>query len=76
MPTVRIAVTERVTYCREVEMSEAEYHAWGEKLDRLTGREYDKAVEELTDRYLHRDDRDFLDADDLELQDMSVVVTP
>lgn len=76
MPTVKITVSEKVTYCREVEMSEAEYRDWDKRLDSTGGRAYDKVVEELTEKYIRRDDRDWLDADDLELQDMSVVVTP
>ncbi len=76
MPTVKITVSEKVTYCREVEMSEAEYRDWDNRLDSTAGRAYDKVVEELADKYIRRDDRDWLDADDLELQDMSVVVTP
>lgn len=50
MPTVKIVVSEKVTYCREVEMTEAEYHAWDNKLDQTKGREYDiDAVRNLMD---------------------------
>jgi hypothetical protein len=74
MPTVEITVTERVTYSRQVEMTQAEFSAWDNKLDTLKGREYDEAVEELTEAFIRRDERDWQDADDLELLDMKVVV--
>lgn len=74
MPIIEITVRERVTYKREVEVSESEFRAMETKLDTLRGREYDRAVEEITDRYIRRDDRDFFVADDLELDDLKVVV--
>lgn len=74
MPIIEITVSERVTYKREIEVSEAEYRAMETKLDTLKGREYDRAVEQITWKYIQRDDRDFFDADDLELDDLKVVV--
>lgn len=73
MPIIEITVRERVTYKREVEVSESEYRAMESSLDLLTGRAYDRAVEEIADKYIRRDDRDFFDADDLELDDLKVV---
>ena len=72
MPTVKIVVSERVTYTREVEMTEAEFREWDDKLD-LRGREYDHALEDFVSRYIRRDDRDFFDADDLELGEFTTV---
>ena len=72
MPTVKIVVSERVTYTREVEMTEAEFREWDDKLD-LRGREYDRALEDFASRYIRRDDRDFFDADDLELGEFTTV---
>jgi len=66
MPTVKIVVSERITYTREVEMTDAEFREWGDKLD-LRGMEYDRALEDFASRYIRRDYRDFFDADDLEL---------
>jgi hypothetical protein len=74
MPVIEILVSERVAYKREVEVSEAEYRAMETKLDTLKGREYDRAVEEIAEKYIRRDDRDFFDADNLELDDLKVVV--
>jgi len=73
MPVIEITVRERVTYKREVEVTESEYRSMESQLDILTGRAYDKAVEEITEKYIRRDDRDFFDADDLELDDLRVI---
>ena len=72
MPKVLITVSERVTYSREVDMSEAEWRQWDEKTDQR-GRAHDDAVEELTDRFIRRT-QDWQDADDLTLIDLSVVL--
>ena len=74
MPVIEITVRERVTYKREVEVTESEFRAMEAQLDTLKGREYDRAVELITDKYIRRDDRDFFDADDLELDYLKVVV--
>lgn len=74
MPTIEITVRERVIYKREVEVSESEYRAMETKLDTLKGREYDKAVEEITEKYIRRNDLDFFDACDLELDDLKLVL--
>ena len=72
MPTVKITVSERVTYTREVEMTDAEFREWDDKLD-LRGMEYDRALEDFASRYIRRDDRDFFDADDLKLGEFTTV---
>lgn len=74
MPVIEITVRERVTYKREVEVTESEFRAMEAQLDTLRGREYDRAVESITDKYIRRDYRDFFDADDLELDNLIVVV--
>ena len=73
MPKINIVVTERVTYQREVKMTEAEFREWDRKLDQR-GEPYDRALEELTSKYIRRDDRDYLDADELDLSDFSLVL--
>ena len=73
MPVIEITVRERVTYKREVEVTEAEFRAMETQLDTLNGREYDSAVEAIADKYIRRDERDFFDAYDLELDDLKVV---
>ena len=74
MPTVRILVSEQVFYAREVEMTEAEFREWNDKL-KLSGREHARAVELLACRFIRRDDRDYYDADDLELVEFKTVET-
>jgi hypothetical protein len=73
MIEVEITVTERVIYSRILEMTEAEFREWDDKLGELKGSEYDKQVEQLTAKYIRRDDRDFQEADDLELRHMRVL---
>ena len=72
MPRVLISVREVVTYSREIEMSEAEWRKWDEKTDQR-GQAHDKAVEELAAHFIRRDE-DWLDATDLELMDLSLVL--
>ena len=72
MPKVMISVSERVTYSREVEMTDAEWHEWDRKTDQL-GRAHDDAVEELRHKYI-RPAQDWQDADNLALRDLSVVL--
>ena len=74
MPIIEITVSERVTYRRRIEVSEAEYRDMEAELDDNFGSDYDRAVEEIAEKYIRRDDRDFYDADDLELDDLKVVV--
>ena len=74
MPTVKIQVSEQVAYLREVEMTDADYREWNDKL-KLSGREHDRAVELLACRFIRRDDRDYYDADDLELVEFKTVKT-
>ena len=72
MVKVRITVTERVTYSRKVDMTEAEWH----ELDRATdqrGKARDAAVLDMVDRYINRG-RDWQDADSLSLDDLSLVL--
>ena len=73
MPVIEITVRERVTYRREVEVTESEFRAMEAQLYTLTGREYDSAIEAITDKYIRRDDRDFFDAYDLELDNLRVI---
>ena len=73
MPVIEITVRERVTYKREVEVTESEFRAMEVQLETLKGREYDRAVELITDKYIRKDDRDFFDAYDLELDDLRVI---
>ena len=72
MPKVRITVSERVTYSREVEMSEVDWRQWGEKTDQR-GKARDKAVEALAAHFIRRDE-DWQDADDLLLMDLSLAL--
>lgn len=72
MPKVLISIRERVTYSREVEMTEAEWRDWDQKTDQR-GRAGDDAVEELTAKFIRRTE-DWQDADDLELMDLSLVM--
>ena len=72
MPKVMIQVSERVTYSREVEMSESEWREWDEKTDHR-GQEHDRAVEELRYKYI-RPAQDWQDADDLRLEELSLVL--
>ena len=74
MPTIEITVRERVTYKRQVDVTESEFRAMETQLDTLKGRKYDRAVESIADKYIRRDDRDFFDADDLWLDDLRVIV--
>lgn len=74
MPVIEITVSERVTYKRQIEVSEAEYRDMEAKLDDKWGSEYDKVVEQIACKYIRRDDRDYFDSDDLELDDLTVVV--
>lgn len=72
MPKVMISVSERVTYSREVEMTDAEFREWDDRLD-LRGAEFDKALENMTQKFIRRP-ADWQDAGDLRLEDMSVVL--
>lgn len=72
MPKVLITVRELVTYSREVEMSEAEWHEWDRKTDQR-GKVGQDAVEDLTSKFIRRT-QDWQDADDLELMDLSLVL--
>ena len=72
MPRVLISVREYVIYSREVEMTEAEWREWDQKTDQR-GRAHDRAVEELTARYIRRE-QDWQDADQLELMVLSLVL--
>jgi hypothetical protein len=72
MPKVKITMTERVTYSREVVMTDAEWHEWDRKTDQR-GRPGDDAVEELRAKFI-RPAHDWQDADRLELQDLSLVL--
>lgn len=72
MPRVTITVSERVTYSREVEMTEAEWREWDEKTDRR-GPAHDEAVEALTEKFIRRT-QDWQDADRLQLEDLSLVM--
>lgn len=71
MPKVLISVSERVTYSREVEMSEAEWKHWSESTYQR-GRLHHEAVEELRSKYI-RSAQDWQDADQLQLEGLSVV---
>lgn len=72
MPKVLIEISERVTYSREVEMTDAEWREWDEKTDQR-GREHDKAVEELRAKYI-RPAQDWQDADPPRLDGLSLVM--
>ena len=72
MPKVLISVSERVTYTREVEMTEAEWREWDQKTDQH-GRAHDHAVEELTTKFIRRTD-DWQDAGSPQLEDLSLVL--
>lgn len=72
MPKVLIRISERVTYSREVEMTEAEWREWDEKTD-MRGRHHDDAVEALRAKYI-RPVQDWEDADSLRLDDLSLVL--
>ena len=72
MPKVLISVSERVTYSREVDMTEAEWREWDQKTDQR-GRAHDDAVEELRAKYI-RPAQDWQDANDLRLDDLSLVL--
>lgn len=72
MPKILIAISERVTYSREVEMTEAEWREWDEKTDQR-GRAFDDAIEEMTTKYIRRAE-DWQDANDLRLEDLTVML--
>lgn len=72
MPRIRITVSERVTYCREVDMTEAEWRALDEATDQR-GQAGRDAVEDMTERYIRRTE-DWQDADSLRLDDLSEVL--
>jgi len=72
MPKILISVSERVTYSREVDMTEAEWQEWDRKTDQR-GQAHDDAVEELTEKFIRRVE-DWQDADNLMLRDLSVVL--
>lgn len=72
MPKVLISVSERVTYSREVEMTEAEWRDWDQKTDQR-GQAGDDAVEALTSKFIRRPE-DWQDADDLQLMDLQLVL--
>lgn len=72
MPKVMISVSERVTYSREVEMTEAEWREWDEKTDQR-GQAHDDAVEALRAKYI-RPAQDWKDADSLRLDELSLVL--
>lgn len=74
MPKVMISVSERVTYSREVEMTEAEWLEWDKKTDQR-GRAHDDAVEALRAKYI-RPAQDWQDADSLRLDELSLVLEP
>jgi hypothetical protein len=71
MPKILISVSERVTYSREVEMTDAEWREWNVKTEHR-GRAHDDAVEDLTERYIRRAS-DWQDAGGLQLEDLSAV---
>ena len=72
MPNVQITVTERVTYSREVSMTDAEWH----ELDRATdqrGTPGKRAIADMVEKHINRA-RDWQDADPPELMDLSLVL--
>lgn len=71
MPKVRIEMSERVIYSREVEMTEAEWQEWDQRTDQ-NGRAGDDAVEALRSKYI-RPAQDWQDADRLELRDLTLL---
>lgn len=72
MPKILISVSERVTYSREVEMTEAEWRQWDEATDQR-GRAHDDAVEQLVAKYIRRA-QDWQDADRLQLGTLDTVL--
>ena len=72
MPKVLISVSERVIYSREVEMTDEEWLEWDRKTDQR-GRAHDDAVEELTTKFIRRTE-DWQDADQLQLEDLSLML--
>lgn len=72
MPKIMISVSERVTYSREVEMTDAEWLQWDTMTEQL-GQAHDAAVASLTNKFIRRQE-DWQDADRLQLEELSVVL--
>lgn len=72
MKTVRLKVTQRVTYHREFEMPEAKYAEVQEKLNTLKGRELMQYEERFAETHIDFAN-DWFDSDDTEIQDFSEV---
>ena len=72
MPKIRISVSERVTYSREVEMTDAQWLEWATMTEQR-GQAHDAAVESLTEKFIRRSE-DWQDADRLQLDELSVVL--
>jgi hypothetical protein len=72
MPKVLIEVSERVTYSREVEMTDAEWLEWDTMTDQR-GQAHDAAVASLTEKFIRRTE-DWQDADSLQLDGLSLVL--
>lgn len=72
MPKVRIEVSERVIYSVEVDMSDSEWHELDRSMDQI-GKAGERALDDMVDRYIKRD-RDWQDADQLELHGLSLVL--
>lgn len=72
MPKIMISVSERVTYSREVEMTDAQWLEWDTMTDQR-GQAHDAAVGALTEKFIRRVE-DWQGADRLQIEELSVVL--